>query len=71
MSAMRESRAVVGDCVFYAGADGAHLAPCGEYALEPRDECVGFCACSGANAFTLSYDAFVQHLTEGRIRLVD
>jgi hypothetical protein len=65
-----ETRVVIGDCVYYAANDGPHKAPCGEYALEAKSDCVGLCACSGANSFTLSYDAYIRHLTEGRIRIV-
>lgn len=49
-------------------------APRGEYEMsEIRKDgvcAVGLCSCATHNRFTLSFDAFVQHLTEGRIAVV-
>lgn len=67
---MREGERVqIKDTVFY-GDDGARTAaPCGEYRVEPKGDCVDLCECGGACDFTISVDAFQQHVAEGRIRV--
>ena len=63
-------KAIVKDAIYY-GANGAgQKAPCGEYEIDRCCDCVRLCTCNGDNAFTLSFDAFLQHLTEGRIAFV-
>lgn len=53
------------------GAGGACIkAPCGEYTVDRRCGCIELCKCNDGNVFTLSFDAFLQHLNEGRIALV-
>lgn len=46
------------------------LAPRGEYEIENCASGVGLCSCATQNRFTLSFDAFLQHVNEGRIALV-
>ena len=43
------------------------MAPRGDYEIEDCGHCVGLCHCATKNRFTLSFDAFLQHLSEGRI----
>lgn len=63
------TRAFVKDVLPYGKGDAAGLAPRGEYEVERGAECVGLCNCQDHNAFTLSFDAFLQYLQEGRIAL--
>lgn len=65
-----DKRAVIKDAVYYGPGAACRRAPRGEYLIERRCDCVGFCDCNGRPAFTLSFDAFIQHLNEGRIALV-
>ncbi|HNS88126.1 MAG TPA: hypothetical protein PKH09_14585, partial [Parvularculaceae bacterium] len=70
----KPARAVVKDPVPCCEEAARTLAPCGEYEIE-RMETVGaagrvkLCSCATQNRFTLSFDAFLQHLNEGRIAL--
>lgn len=64
------ARAIVKDAVFYGSSETCSRAPCGEYEIERRCDCIGFCDCNGERAFTLSFDAFLQHVTEGRIAII-
>lgn len=64
------AKAIVKDAVFYGSSEACHRAPCGEYRIDRRCDCVGFCDCNGEHAFTLSLDAFLQHVTEGRIAVL-
>ena len=64
------AKAVVKDAVYYGSGESCSRAPRGEYDIEQRSDCIGFCNCAGENAFTLSFDAFIQHLNEGRISIV-
>lgn len=64
------AKAIVKDAVFYGANETRFRAPCGEYEIERRCDCVGFCDCDGKQAFTLSLDAFFQHVTEGRIAVL-
>lgn len=64
------ARAIVKDAVFYGKNGDCRCAPQGEYEIKHSNGCVGFCNCSDKGAFTLSLDAFMQHLHEGRIALV-
>lgn len=63
-------RAIIRDAVFYCADNCQHIAPRGEYDIEQREGCVGLCSCADHNRFTLSFDAFIQHVNEGRITLV-
>jgi len=64
------ARAIVKDSVFYGKNGDCQCAPQGEYDIEHSDGCVGFCNCTDKGAFSISLDAFIQHLHEGRIALV-
>lgn len=68
-------RAILKDAVCCSADAARATAPRGEYRIEKIDPyggvCgVGLCSCATHNRFTLSYDAFLQHLNEGRIALV-
>lgn len=62
-------RAIVREKIHYGSSDGRNLAPRGEYTIEPRGNCIGLCECGGDCDFTLSFDAFQQHVVEGRIAI--
>jgi hypothetical protein len=72
-------RAILKDAVpCGAGVDAERArttAPRGEYEIETVDcagvSCIGLCSCSTQNRFTLSFDAYLQHLNEGRIALTN
>ncbi|MCA8887884.1 MAG: hypothetical protein KDA46_03575 [Parvularculaceae bacterium] len=65
-----QKRAVIRDSVWYCADNGKHLAPRGEYDIESKEGCVGLRSRADAKRFTLSFDAFVQHVNEGRITLI-
>jgi len=67
---LNATRAIVRETLPYGAADTAALAPSGEYRLEDRDNCVGLCQCAGECSFTLSIDAFLQYVAEGRIGVI-
>lgn len=46
---------------------GPAVAPRGAYDIDQNTEGVGLCNCATKNRFTLSFDAYLQHLSEGRI----
>ncbi len=62
------SKAVIKDAIATSSAN--EKACRGEYEIECRGDCVGFCHCTERSVFTISLDAFIQHLHEGRIALV-
>ena len=64
------AKAIVKDTVYYNESGASWKAPCGEYTVDSRCDCVMLCKCNGGGAFKLSLDAFIQHLTEGRIAFV-
>jgi hypothetical protein len=64
-------RAFLKEGVLARAEEGPALAPRGDYNLECRESGVGLCSCATQNRFTLSFDAFLQHLNEGRIAIVD
>ena len=65
------ARAIVKGAVYYdAGARLRRAAP-GEYDIAHQDGLVGFRRSAGDDAFTLSLDAFMRHIHEGRIALVE
>jgi len=65
------ARAILKDAVFYGAGEQTRRAPCGEYAIAHHDGRVGFRSCVGRVGFALSLDAFLQHIYEGRIALVE
>lgn len=65
-----ETRALVRDGVEGETDGERRHAPRGEYAVTRSDCGVGLCGGASENSFTLSYDAFLQHITEGRISLL-
>jgi hypothetical protein len=48
---------------------GPSVAPRGEYDIDQNADGVDLCNCATKNRFTLSFDAYLQHLSEGRIAL--
>lgn len=65
------SKAVIRDCVVYANGAGPALAPLGEYEITRLSEAeIAFSRPAPECAFKLSVDAILQHLCEGRMRLV-
>lgn len=65
------ARAIVKEAVYYGSSAACRRAPRGEYHIDRRRDCVGFCDCDGRADFTLSFDAFCQHVNEGRIALIN
>lgn len=66
----RARRAILKDNLPCCADKMRAVAPRGEYDIVDGDEGtsgVGLCSCSTKNRFTLSFDAFLQHLNEGRI----
>ena len=63
------SKAIIKDAIRCGAAPAGESAPRGEYDVTCQDGCVGLCHCTDKRAFTLSIDAFIQHLNEGRIAL--
>ncbi len=59
--------AILKNPVPYGNAKEKSLAPEGEYEIQDGETGVEFCPCDGACFFTLSHDAFLQHVAEGRI----
>jgi hypothetical protein len=70
----RSDRAVLKDAVPCSADNERALAPRGEYEIEKLEGAgacsVGLCSCATQNRFTLSFDAFLQHLVEGRIAVI-
>ena len=48
---------------------GSGIAPAGDYRIECCDGRMGLRHCASENLFTLSFDAWLQHLIEGRVTL--
>lgn len=48
---------------------GPAVAPRGDYDIAEGADSVGLCSCATKNRFTLTFDAYLQHLIEGRIAL--
>lgn len=65
----KADRAVLREAIQYSAEQGCATAPRGEYRVESHDNCVGLCECGGTCDFTLSLDAFQQHVLEGRISI--
>lgn len=63
-------RAILKDAVPCYADEARALAPRGEYEIEEKGGCVGLCSCATHNRFSLSFDAYLQHLNEGRIAVV-
>ena len=70
MRIVQTIRAVIRNPIPYGAAHARETAPRGEYLVENRESCVDLCECDGGCAFTLSFDAFQQHVVEGRIAVV-
>ncbi len=75
VAAKTKTRAILKDAVPCCANEARAIAPRGEYAIEryeigPGASSVGLCSATTQNRFTLSFDAFLQHLNEGRISLV-
>ena len=73
-SRAKKKMAILKDQLPCCADEARTIAPCGEYEIEKIDPAggvcgVGLCSCATHNRFTLSYDAFLQHLIEGRIAL--
>lgn len=64
------AKAIVKEAVYYGAGGACAKAPCGEYEIDNRCDCVLLCKRTGENEFSLSLDAFLQHLYEGRIAFV-
>ena len=68
-------RAILKDAVSCCANAERALAPRGEYEIEQVEgaggvSSVGLCSCATQNRFTLSFDAFLQHVNEGRIAVI-
>lgn len=63
-------RAILKDAVPCSADQARATAPRGEYEIEEGPCSIGLCSCATQNRFTLSFDAFLQHLNEGRIAVV-
>lgn len=61
--------AFVKDPIACCAETGPAVAPRGDYDIDPRTDGVGLCNCATKNRFTLTFDAYLQHLSEGRIAL--
>lgn len=64
-------KAMVREKIQYGSSDVRNMAPRGEYLIKARGGCIGLCECDGACDFTLSFDAFQQHVVEGRIAILN
>lgn len=65
-----KARAVVRGGVYFCEASGQVAAPFGEYEVcRTCDGLVSFCRCGDDRCFTLSFDALMQHVAEGRISM--
>ena len=65
------SKAIVREKIQYGSSGGRSTAPRGEYTIEAHGSCIGLCECAGGCDFTLSFDAFQQHVVEGRIAILN
>ncbi|MEM8771780.1 MAG: hypothetical protein AAGD92_09040 [Pseudomonadota bacterium] len=61
--------AIVKVAVPFGRAGDKKFAPKGQYEISECENGVAFCECDGTCDFTLSHDAFAQHVAEGRIAL--
>lgn len=61
--------AFVKDPISAHAETGPAIAPRGEYDIDQGSDNVGLCSCATKNRFTLTFDAYLQHLSEGRIAL--
>ena len=64
------TKALIRDNVFYYTEDHRARAPFGLYTICRTGDCVSFCSCRDDEEFTMSIDAVIQHLAEGRISLL-
>jgi hypothetical protein len=74
MKEQRSDRAILKDAVPCSADNERALAPRGEYEIEKLEGAgacsVGLCSCATQNRFILSFDAYLQHLVEGRIAVI-
>lgn len=64
-------KAIIRDDVFYASADFPARAPYGIYALDMSENArVAFHGGAAGTHFSLSLDAVLQHIFEGRMLLI-
>jgi hypothetical protein len=68
-------RAILKDAIPCCADAARALAPRGEYEIEQLSgaggaSSIGLCSCATRNRFTLSFDAFQQHVSEGRIAVL-
>ncbi len=68
-------RAILKDAVPCCADAARAVAPRGEYEIEQLAgaggvSSIGLCSCATKNRFTLSFDAFQQHINEGRISVL-
>ncbi|MEZ5920963.1 MAG: hypothetical protein R3C60_06380 [Parvularculaceae bacterium] len=63
----KAQHAMIKDALPAHAGEETVMAPRGDYEIEDCGHCVGLCHCATKNRFTLSFDAFLQHLSEGRI----
>ncbi len=61
--------AFVKDPIPCCAETGPAVAPRGDYDIDQGTDGVGLCNCATKNRFTLTFDAYLQHLSEGRIAL--
>lgn len=70
----KSQRAILKDALPCGADDARAIAPRGEYEVSEMRSggvcAIGLCSCATQNRFTLSFDAFLQHLNEGRIAVV-
>jgi len=70
----KSDRAILKDALPCSAENERAIAPRGEYEIVKLDGAgacsVGLFSCATQNRFTLTFDAFLQHLNEGRIAVV-
>ncbi|MFN0025493.1 MAG: hypothetical protein ACKVS5_16500 [Parvularculaceae bacterium] len=61
--------AFVKDPIACCAGNSPAIAPRGDYEIDQRNDGVCLCSCATNNSFVLTFDAYLQHLNEGRIAL--
>jgi len=61
--------AFIKDPIACCAETGPAVAPRGDYDIDQGADSIGLCNCATKNRFTLTFDAYLQHLIEGRIAL--
>ena len=67
--APEKSKAQLHEPLACFGEEGARIAPTGVYEIEGCEDGVRLCNCADANRFSISFDAWLQHVMEGRVAL--